>query len=416
MSQVHVLDVDIRTLLLLLAWGNLFTTGLLFSYRGPDEATRRHYVFGAGRLLQALAWFLLAQRGAIPDIISADIGNSFLLLGYGAETFALISIFESPTRWGRIQAAACLCGIGLFWAFAGTGSQRVVIGTGATAALYLPVVAVMLRSRPRSALQRATLGLIVTFVFVLSCRVWMGLTTPTFALLSPGVVQTITFFVAVLTMFVGSIAFLLLLKEREDQKVKESEEKYRALVETTRESIIIVQDGRIMYVNQGLLKLLSLNAEDMLGRPATEFVNPLDRALFVRNYTERISGTDSPAPYEIRLIDRHGAERWVFVSGARIVHAGRPASMAVLTDITARRQREAEREHLIGQLQVALQEKKTLSGLLPICAHCKKIRDDQGYWNKLEEYIHAHAEVEFSHGLCPECLEKYFPEPGRNAG
>jgi AmiR/NasT family two-component response regulator len=68
------------------------------------------------------------------------------------------------------------------------------------------------------------------------------------------------------------------------------------------------------------------------------------------------------------------------------------------------------RERLILELQDALAQVKTLSGLLPICASCKKIRDDDGYWNQLEVYIQDHSEVVFSHGLCPECAKELYPE------
>ncbi len=61
-------------------------------------------------------------------------------------------------------------------------------------------------------------------------------------------------------------------------------------------------------------------------------------------------------------------------------------------------------------LNKALLEVKTLSGMLPICSYCKKIRDDKGYWNQLESYIHEHSDAQFSHGICPECTRKYYPE------
>jgi HAMP domain-containing protein len=62
------------------------------------------------------------------------------------------------------------------------------------------------------------------------------------------------------------------------------------------------------------------------------------------------------------------------------------------------------------ELETALSEIKTLKGILPICSHCKKIRDDDGYWNQLEAYISAHSEAQISHGICRECAEKYYPE------
>ena len=75
-----------------------------------------------------------------------------------------------------------------------------------------------------------------------------------------------------------------------------------------------------------------------------------------------------------------------------------------------RKQDETEREHLISELQGALAQVKTLSGLLPICSGCKKIRDDHGYWNRIETFISEHSDARFSHGICPECTQKYFPE------
>lgn len=62
------------------------------------------------------------------------------------------------------------------------------------------------------------------------------------------------------------------------------------------------------------------------------------------------------------------------------------------------------------ELQKALSEVKTLRGFLPICSSCKKIRDDTGYWNQIEAYIHKHTEAQFSHGICPDCAEKLYPD------
>jgi DNA-binding NtrC family response regulator len=70
----------------------------------------------------------------------------------------------------------------------------------------------------------------------------------------------------------------------------------------------------------------------------------------------------------------------------------------------------AERKQLIFQLQEALARVKTLSGLLPICAWCKKIRDDKGYWNHVEAYIVDHTEADFTHGICPECAKQFKDE------
>lgn len=71
---------------------------------------------------------------------------------------------------------------------------------------------------------------------------------------------------------------------------------------------------------------------------------------------------------------------------------------------------ERERDQLIEELKKAISEIKQLSGMLPICSHCKKIRDDKGYWSQIESYIRDHSDAEFSHGICPECAKRHYPE------
>jgi len=69
-----------------------------------------------------------------------------------------------------------------------------------------------------------------------------------------------------------------------------------------------------------------------------------------------------------------------------------------------------EEEILVGELKAALDQVQKLSGMLPICATCKKIRDDKGYWNKIETYICEHSEAKFTHGMCPDCAKEYRSE------
>lgn len=78
-------------------------------------------------------------------------------------------------------------------------------------------------------------------------------------------------------------------------------------------------------------------------------------------------------------------------------------------DITERRKLEDENLKLIVSLQSSLEKVKQLSGLLPICATCKKIRDDKGYWSQIESYISHHSEAQFSHGICPKCAKELYP-------
>ncbi len=86
------------------------------------------------------------------------------------------------------------------------------------------------------------------------------------------------------------------------------------------------------------------------------------------------------------------------------------ANIALKKEMDERKRIEREREKLISELQMAMGEVKKLSGFLPICSSCKKIRDDEGYWNQIESYIRDHSEAEFSHSICPECVKKVYPD------
>jgi PAS domain-containing protein len=85
-------------------------------------------------------------------------------------------------------------------------------------------------------------------------------------------------------------------------------------------------------------------------------------------------------------------------------------TIVILRDITARKRTEQELRRAVGDLGKALSEVKHLTGLLPICAGCKMVRDDRGYWQQVEQYLSEHTDASFSHGMCPDCLRKLYPE------
>jgi hypothetical protein len=97
-------------------------------------------------------------------------------------------------------------------------------------------------------------------------------------------------------------------------------------------------------------------------------------------------------------------------SSVGMVRKERRQKAGLIDYIAALKQAEEERERLIRQLQDALANIKTLKGLLPICYSCKQIRDDKGYWNQIDTYIRDHTEAEFTHGICPACAMKLYPD------
>ena len=136
-----------------------------------------------------------------------------------------------------------------------------------------------------------------------------------------------------------------------------------------------------------------------LGRENPLQILPPDTAELVENCLQ----TGSPR-LRVEILIEARVISWSFfpVASSHTVHC-------YGGDITGRKRMEAERDRLIVELQKALASVKSLSGLLPICASCKKIRDDQGYWSQVERYVQDHSQATFTHGMCPDCAKIYFP-------
>lgn len=177
-----------------------------------------------------------------------------------------------------------------------------------------------------------------------------------------------------------------------------------ALVDALHDAMLIVDDRRwIVDANQQLTTLAGITADRLLGRPLDAvFDGPLGRALRAAALMPLpgagAATASTPLAHDSRLYD---------VRALPVGHTA--ARVLVLHDITERQRWEDEQARLIGELQGALGDVKTLSGLLPICAGCKKIRDGQGAWHQLEVYIRDRTDAEFSHGMCPACSAQWYP-------
>ena len=84
--------------------------------------------------------------------------------------------------------------------------------------------------------------------------------------------------------------------------------------------------------------------------------------------------------------------------------------VGVVRDISKQQQMKAEREKLIQQLQEAIKEIKALRGILPVCSFCKRVRDDQGFWEQVDVYLQRHSRADISHSICPECAKERYPD------
>ena len=197
--------------------------------------------------------------------------------------------------------------------------------------------------------------------------------------------------------------------------LKQSEERFRSFVENANDIIYSLNpDGVFTYVSPNWKEILGHNVSEVEGHNFAIFVHPDDLPGCLVFLEKALVSGEKQAGIEYRVLHKNGNWRW-HTSNAAIIRD--PAKntvsfIGIARDITDRKEAEIERDNLITQLQEALAKVKTLSGFLPICSFCKKIRDDSGYWNQLESYISEHSDALFSHSYCPECAEKYRNETG----
>ena len=199
---------------------------------------------------------------------------------------------------------------------------------------------------------------------------------------------------------------------------KQSETKFRSVAQSAKDAIITADNkGRIAFCNTAAEKMFGYREDELIGQSISILMPQRFRATHERGMAqEAASGKSRLINETVELfgITKDGSEFPIelslsnWKSGDRMFYAG------IIRDISKRKQREKEREALIDNLKTSLARVRKLSGLLPICASCKKIRDDKGYWNQIEAYIRDHSEAEFSHGICPECTRKLYPQYYRN--
>ncbi len=175
------------------------------------------------------------------------------------------------------------------------------------------------------------------------------------------------------------------------------------------DSVLWVDDAcRIIYANKSACAWLGYTSEEMLAMKVFDIDPDFNPDLWEEH--KREMRTKGMLTFESRHIAKDGRIFPVEIRSNYFEYGEQWLACAFDRDITLRRQAEDEREKLIAELQKALSRVKTLSGLIPICASCKKIRDDRGYWNQIESYIRDHSEAEFSHGICPECAAQFYAD------
>ena len=210
---------------------------------------------------------------------------------------------------------------------------------------------------------------------------------------------------------------MALYKHEIDQRLKESELRYRMVSELTSDFAYGVRVGfdgslAVEWTTDAYRQITGYTPSETetLGGWQS-LVHPEDLPLAVEQLETALAGQTDVCEFrivrkngEVRSVRNHARPVWDEEQG-RVVRI-----YAAMQDVTEQTLAREEQEKLILQLQDALSKVKTLKGLLPICASCRKIRNDEGYWTSVEAYILQHSDAEFTHGLCPDCARKLYPD------
>jgi len=183
------------------------------------------------------------------------------------------------------------------------------------------------------------------------------------------------------------------------------------LLESAPDAMVVVdQNGTIILANSQTERLFGYSNQELIGQAVEILIPEAIRNQHSKNRTDyAIAPRFRPMGHGMELFGwrKNGAEFPVEISLSPLDTPDGLLVTAAIRDVTERKLAEREQAALLERLQTAFDEIKTLRGLIPICAWCKKIRDDKGFWQQLETYLRARTEAEFSHGICPECEKKW---------
>lgn len=185
-------------------------------------------------------------------------------------------------------------------------------------------------------------------------------------------------------------------------------EQYRMIFERAPDGLLVVdgESGTILLANEAARSMFGLNGNSLTHlhissifpegatQSAQEMVDKVK--VYGSCFVQSFQGADGDRMMDLTatLLPWSGEQKMILAS---------------FRDATEREALAAEKEELIAELKQAVSRIKHLSGLLPICANCKKIRDDSGYWHRVEVYLEEHADATLTHGICPQCIEKIYP-------
>jgi PAS domain S-box-containing protein len=213
-----------------------------------------------------------------------------------------------------------------------------------------------------------------------------------------------------------AVAKMALKMSRQRHQIRQAEARHLALFATVPVGLFCATpEGKLLDVNPAFVQMLRYpDQASLLNKNLGElFAKPTD----YKAWRARMERHAVARNYEAQFRTHQNDARWAVINSRAIAEpqTRRELYEGSIEDATERKRAEDERERLILELQDALATVKSLSGLLPICASCKRIRDEAGSWNQIEAFIQSHSDAEFTHSFCPECMQRLYPEASPGA-
>lgn len=199
-----------------------------------------------------------------------------------------------------------------------------------------------------------------------------------------------------------------LSKRAKEKKLQESEERFRLMFDRALDAIVLqTPNGGILAANRAACILTGYSHRELLSKTIADLIPAECSAEFVGKSRRWKGG--SPPTLETVALCQDGTSTPVELTLTPFRVSGDLLFLTVARDISERKRADDERDRFVADLKEELANVRTLDGMLPICASCKSIRDADGYWRQVEMYVQEHTNAEFTHGICPDCLQKLYP-------
>jgi PAS domain S-box-containing protein len=421
------MNIDIQTATIFSIIVNVFQSVFMLLYAGVLKQYHgiRHWAFG--NILFALGMTLWLLRGPVPPWFSIIFGNSLVLV---AACFIYLgsSLFVKNQRSSLLVFASPALTFLLFLYFTlyndNIAIRTVIMSVMGCAITGATGLLIFRASQPLPTSYRFTGGVFAAYSVVLLFQAGL---VPFFSPQSfpqaPSFAQVFFFLVAPVFGLLVTVGFGLMITQRLLAELRETatalEQEHgrtKTMLENLAAGVVACDsEGRFTVINQVARNFYEWTVAnpniDHFGETQPVYL-PDGQSLMKKEELPLYRALHGEYVRDIECVlkSKQGQTHHFLVNASPLVNNLEQlwGGIAVFADITERKQAAEAQAKLLAELQESLKEIKTLRGLVPICAHCKDVRDDSGFWQQVEDYLQQRTEAEFSHGICPECFQKHY--------